>query len=127
MDLGFISNYFVPVVMAGCLATGYVVKKWIKDVDNKWIPTVLEEKREQEKLDQTKRQIVMEEALCAMLHERIVRFCERLLIIGYVTADDLKELDYLYNPYRALGGNGTAERLYNKVQQLPLRVENGAE
>ena len=25
MDLGFISNYFVPVVMAGCLATGYVV------------------------------------------------------------------------------------------------------
>jgi len=41
MDLGFISNYFVPVVMAGCLATGYVVKKWIKDVDNKWIPTVV--------------------------------------------------------------------------------------
>ena len=41
MDLGFISNYFVPVVMAGCLATGYVVKKWIKDVDNKWIPTVI--------------------------------------------------------------------------------------
>ena len=37
----FISNYFVPVVMAGCLATGYVVKKWIKDVDNKWIPTVV--------------------------------------------------------------------------------------
>lgn len=41
MDLGFISNYFVPVVMAGCLATGYVVKKWIKDVYNKWIPTVV--------------------------------------------------------------------------------------
>ena len=41
MDLGFISNYFVPVVMAGCLATGYVVKKWIKDVNNKWIPTVV--------------------------------------------------------------------------------------
>ena len=29
MDLSFITNYFVPVVMAGCLATGYVVKKWI--------------------------------------------------------------------------------------------------
>ena len=27
MDLSFITNYFVPVVMAGCLATGYVVKK----------------------------------------------------------------------------------------------------
>ena len=41
MDLSFITNYFVPVVMAGCLATGYVVKKWIKDVDNKYIPTIV--------------------------------------------------------------------------------------
>ena len=41
MDLSFITNYFVPVVMAGCLATGYDVKKWIKDVDNKYIPTIV--------------------------------------------------------------------------------------
>lgn len=27
MDLSFITGYFVPVVMSGCLATGYVVKK----------------------------------------------------------------------------------------------------
>ena len=92
-------------------AVGYLVTN---SRDSKKSRKKLEEKREQEKLDQTKRQIVMEEALCAMLHERIVRFCERLLIIGYVTADDLKELDYLYNPYRALGGNGTAERLYKQ-------------
>ena len=41
MDLSFITEYFVPVVLAGCLATGYVVKKWIKDVDNKFIPTIV--------------------------------------------------------------------------------------
>lgn len=41
MDLSFITSYFVPVVMAGCLATGYVVKKWIRDVDNKYIPTIV--------------------------------------------------------------------------------------
>ena len=41
MDPSFITSYFVPVVMAGCLATGYVVKKWIKDVDNKYIPTIV--------------------------------------------------------------------------------------
>ena len=41
MDLSFITGYFVPVVMAGCLATGYVVKKWIRDVDNKYIPTIV--------------------------------------------------------------------------------------
>ena len=41
MDPSFITSYFVPVVMAGCLATGYVVKKWIKDVDNKYIPRIV--------------------------------------------------------------------------------------
>lgn len=41
MDLSFITNYFIPVVMAGCLATGYVVKKWIEDVNNKYIPTIM--------------------------------------------------------------------------------------
>ena len=41
MDLSFINEYFIPIVMAGCLATGYVVKKWIKDVDNKYIPTIM--------------------------------------------------------------------------------------
>ena len=41
MDLGFIINYFTPIVMAGCLAVGYVVKKWVKDVDNKFIPTIV--------------------------------------------------------------------------------------
>ena len=41
MDPSFITSYFVPVVMAGCLATGDVVKKWIKDVDNKYIPTIV--------------------------------------------------------------------------------------
>lgn len=41
MDLSFISGYFNPLVMAGCLSTGYIVKKWIKDVDNKYIPTLV--------------------------------------------------------------------------------------
>lgn len=41
MDLSFITNYFTPVVMAGCLVVGYVVKKWVKDVDNKYIPTIV--------------------------------------------------------------------------------------
>ena len=41
MNLEFISNYFVPVVMVGCLVTGYICKKWINDLDNKYIPTIV--------------------------------------------------------------------------------------
>ena len=39
-DLGFLTGFRVPVIVGICLCVGYVIKKQIKDVDNKWIPTV---------------------------------------------------------------------------------------
>ena len=39
-DLSFMAEFAVPVIVGICLCTGYVVKKWIKDVDNKYIPTI---------------------------------------------------------------------------------------
>lgn len=35
-----LQEYIVPVTMAICVCVGYLVKKWIKDIDNKWIPTI---------------------------------------------------------------------------------------
>jgi hypothetical protein len=40
MDISFLSEYMVPVVIGLCLCVGYVVKHWVKDVDNKIIPTL---------------------------------------------------------------------------------------
>lgn len=40
MNLEFLSEYFVPVIIGICLCAGYVVKKWVKDVNNKYIPTI---------------------------------------------------------------------------------------
>ena len=40
MDISFISEYMVPVIVGICLCVGYVVKSWVKDVDNKYIPTM---------------------------------------------------------------------------------------
>ena len=39
-DLGFLTEFMVPLIVGISLFVGYVIKKWIKDVDNKWIPTV---------------------------------------------------------------------------------------
>lgn len=41
MDLTFITNLYIPVVMVICLCVGYILKHWIKDLDNKVIPTIL--------------------------------------------------------------------------------------
>lgn len=36
----FLNDYMIPVIVGICLAVGYIVKHWIKDVDNKIIPTL---------------------------------------------------------------------------------------
>jgi hypothetical protein len=41
---------------------------------------------------------------------------------GWITKDEYEELNkYFYEPYKALGGNGVAERVMNGVSRLPLR------
>ncbi|MEY8338493.1 phage holin family protein [Lachnospiraceae bacterium 62-35] len=36
----FLNEFMIPVVLGICLCTGYIIKKWVKDVDNKYIPTI---------------------------------------------------------------------------------------
>lgn len=40
MDVSFLTEYMTPVIVGLCLCVGYIVKHWIKDVDNKIIPTL---------------------------------------------------------------------------------------
>ena len=40
LDLGFLSDFIAPVIVGICLCTGALVKGYIKDVDNKYIPTI---------------------------------------------------------------------------------------
>lgn len=41
MNFSVLEQYFVLTVVVACLVAGYIIKKWIKDVDNKYIPTIL--------------------------------------------------------------------------------------
>ena len=40
MEINF-TDYMNIVVVLACLLVGYIAKHWVKDVDNKWIPTVV--------------------------------------------------------------------------------------
>ena len=40
MNLDFIFEMYIPLVMAACLVVGFILKKWCP-ADNKWIPTIL--------------------------------------------------------------------------------------
>ena len=40
MNIDFIDELIMPIITAGCLCVGFVMKRWMP-TDDKWIPTVL--------------------------------------------------------------------------------------
>lgn len=40
MNIEYIDDLVMPIITAGCLCIGYVMKRWMP-TDDKWIPTVL--------------------------------------------------------------------------------------
>lgn len=41
MDLEVLTQYLDVMIVGICLCVGFIVKKWVKDVDNKYIPTIV--------------------------------------------------------------------------------------
>lgn len=39
--MDFLKDYIVLMIVGICLCVGFVIKKWVKDVENKYIPTIV--------------------------------------------------------------------------------------
>lgn len=64
--------------------------------------------------------------LLGLGHETIVELGLRYLEQGYITDIQYNDLiTYLWTPYKALGGNGTAEKIIEEVKRLPIRNHEG--
>lgn len=63
------------------------------------------------------------QAILALLHNEIYAISEKAINEGHISTDDFDNLTCLYEPYRALKGNGTGEALYNKCKSL-IEKEN---
>ena len=60
--------------------------------------------------------------LRGLAHDRICELGEKYIKQGYVTKDEYENMhDYLFIPYKEMGGNGTAEKIMNDVNRLPMR------
>ena len=62
--------------------------------------------------------------LMGLCYERLVTKCKNYIHQGYIPIDEFEDLHkYLYDPYKKMGGNGTAEVLMNKVYHLPRKPD----
>ena len=74
---------------------------------------------------QMKKVELVQDALMGLLHDRICRLCETYLRKGFATNEEREQLQVLYSPYKAMGGNHNAESLYEQVMdKLPLEKMN---
>ena len=62
--------------------------------------------------------------IIGLAHERIVSLGMEYINRGYITKDEYEDLrDYLYKPYEALGGNGSAKRIMLEVDKLEIKLK----
>lgn len=60
--------------------------------------------------------------LLGLAHDRIMELGMKYIDQGRITNDEYENLyEYLYVPYKAMGGNGTAERMMQAVKKLEVR------
>lgn len=60
------------------------------------------------------------EMLLGLGRDKLISKCHEYIDQGWISVEELADLEkYLYTPYRKLGGNGTGEILFEKVNKLP--------
>lgn len=61
--------------------------------------------------------------LVGLAHDRIISLGMIYIDRGWVTHDEYENLyKYLYQPYKDLGGNGSATRIIKEVDKLPIKT-----
>lgn len=63
---------------------------------------------------------VIKRALKGLLYTDCIAWGEKYTAQGFIDTQDFNEyLRYHYEPYKALGGDGTIDRLMGELQKLP--------
>ena len=80
-------------------------------------------KMKQKEEDENKQYDMLLKATRSLLHDCIYRECTYYLQKGVVGANALKNIKYLYEPYRTLGGNDICEALYERCLKLDIEYD----
>ena len=65
---------------------------------------------------------VKTQILIGLAHDRIVDLGMMYIVRGWISQEEYGDLyKYLYKPYTDLGGDGSARRIMEEVDKLPIR------
>lgn len=71
----------------------------------------------------SERKDVKTQMLVGLAHDRILCLGMQYIERGWITRDEYENLyEYLYTPYQKMGGNGSAKRVMDIVNTLPIHA-----
>ena len=101
----FILRFWIEFLMGGIIAVlSFALKR---------ISTAIKNERKEQRL--------LKEGVLALMHDRLYQLCHEHITEGTIEVDAMKNVEYIYKSYHALGGNGTGTELYERVTKLPIK------
>lgn len=70
-----------------------------------------------------KEQEYVKDGVLALLHDRLFQAGQYYISKDKIALEELKNVEYLYNGYHNLGGNGTGTEIWERVKNLPIKNE----
>ena len=64
---------------------------------------------------------IVSSALKSLLHHELYKNCNIYIQRGSISTAERDDLGYLFDSYKAVGGNGTGELIYRQAMNLPLK------
>ncbi|MEE0418484.1 MAG: hypothetical protein UDG86_00390 [Lachnospiraceae bacterium] len=70
-----------------------------------------------------KEQESIKDGVLAILHDRIFQAARYYISQGCITIEELRNVQYLYDSYHELGGNGTGTELFERIKKLEIKED----
>ncbi len=64
----------------------------------------------------------LKDGIKAVLHDRLWQAHKHYMDQGWCSLEDKQNVEHLYKPYAALGGNGTGKDAYQDIFDLPTQL-----
>ena len=113
--IDFIKQYWLQVIFGGIISLLSLFTKYLFNLIQKEI-----KERDKKAKEESAEQDLIKAGVLSLLHDRIYQICQVYIKNGFITIRDLNNLEYLYDGYKGLGGNGTGEELYKRCKSLQI-------
>lgn len=78
-------------------------------------------------IQKNSKKTAMEKLILMDTEEKIVRRATEYIHRGSISRDEYYRLLMIYQPYKELGGNGTAEKIMLDISKLPIQTKRATE